>query len=87
MALEELLEQQRLDGSWPQGTAQALCLLAQHGYDQHSARVRAALDHLFQQQQPDGSFREDTETVISAMQKMGLSAHHPVLAAALQCKS
>mgnify|MGYP003382806730 CR=1 FL=1 len=87
MALEELLEQQRLDGSWPQGTAQALCLLAQHGYSHHSARVRRALDHLFQQQQPDGSFGEDTEIVIKAMQKMGLSQHHPVLEAALKCRS
>ena len=87
MALEKLLEQQRLDGSWPRGTAQALCLLAQHGYNQHSVRVRKALDHLFQQQKPDGSFGEDTETVITAMQKMGISDHHPVLAAALKCKS
>ena len=87
MALEELLERQRLDGSWLQGTAQALCLLAQHGYNQHSGRVRRALGHLFQQQQPDGSFGEDTEIVIDAMQKMGISQHHPVLEAALRCKS
>ena len=87
MAIEELLDQQRLDGSWAQGTTQALCQLAEHGYDQQSARVRRALDHLFQQQQPDGSFGDDTDTVIKAMQKIGLSAHHPVLAAALQCKS
>jgi len=83
----QLLDQQRLDGSWPGGTAQALCVLAEHGYNQHSARVRRALDHLFQQQQADGSFGDETELMTEAMLKMGLSRQHPIVEAALKCKS
>lgn len=87
MALVELLDQQRLDGSWPGGTASVLCLLAEHGYDQHSARVKRALGYLFRQQRPDGSFGDETELVIEAMLKMGLPPQHPIVEAALRCRS
>jgi squalene cyclase len=85
--IDRLLDQQRLDGSWPHGTAGTLCVLADHGYDQHSARVRRALDYLFQQQQADGSFGDETELVVEAMLKMGLTRQHPIVEAALRCRS
>ena len=85
--LRELLDRQRLDGSWPEGTAQALCVLAEHGYGLQSARVRRALDYLFQQQRADGSFADETELVIEAMLKVGLSRQHPIVEAALRCRS
>ena len=84
------IDQQRLDGSWPGGAAQGLCLLAEQGYNQHSARVRRTLDYLFQQQQADGSFGDETELVVEAMLKIGLSRQHPIVEAArgsLECKS